>query len=424
MDPAGLDRGDLEPPRIEHRHLRGALEFAVRFADEARRNAAPVTVPAPVRALVGKPRVPTAALGKLRRAIEADPGFREQLARVVTPELVDPVGYVWLTRTEGWETRLAALVADVERAEHDRELETELQRERKRREAAEQRATRERAKVVGLEMQVEQLGTELDERRAEVDGLADQCRTMRAELIDARNEVRHANDRAAAAAARAESLETDRDDASARAARAEGTRDEVLAARVESSLESGRIAEAAVIARDLAAQLSALAEQAGVPDRRAAGTVGAPVRRPLSLPGGVVGDSEAAAEHLLRSGASVLVDGYNVSMLGWPDIDLADQRRALLDAVENLARRVGADLTVVFDGARVVGAAAEGRRVVRVVYSSDGATADDVIRDEVARLPAGRAVVVVTNDAEIVRDVRAAGANTLTSEQFLAVARR
>jgi len=46
--------------------------------------------------------------------------------------------------------------------------------------------------------------------------------------------------------------------------------------------------------------------------------------------------------------------------------------------------------------------------------------ADDVIRDEVRRLPAGRAVVVVTNDAEIIADVRALGANTLPSNALLA----
>jgi predicted RNA-binding protein with PIN domain len=100
------------------------------------------------------------------------------------------------------------------------------------------------------------------------------------------------------------------------------------------------------------------------------------------------------------------------------------QRSVLLDAVENLARRFGSDLTVVFDGADVVGAASDQRRLVRVVFSPEGVTADDVIRAEVTRLPATRHVVVVTNDAEIIRDVRAAGANTVSSGRFLAISRR
>jgi rRNA-processing protein FCF1 len=47
--------------------------------------------------------------------------------------------------------------------------------------------------------------------------------------------------------------------------------------------------------------------------------------------------------------------------------------------------------------------------------------ADDVIRDEVRRLPTGRAVVVVTNDAEIVADVKALGVNVVPSNAFIAV---
>ena len=95
----------------------------------------------------------------------------------------------------------------------------------------------------------------------------------------------------------------------------------------------------------------------------------------------------------------------------------------LLDAIENLARRFGCDITVVFDGAGVVGAATDRRRIVRVVFSPDDVIADDVIRDEVRRLPTSRPVVVVTNDQQIVRDVRSMGANTLASEQLVALMR-
>lgn len=418
MEPGGPDH-----PDVHHRHLRGALEFAARFADEGRRQRPPIPSPPAFRSVLGRSRVPTGALGKLRRAVEGDHEFRALVARAATPDLVDPIGLLWLTRPDGWEQQLAELVDAAERAEHEVEVEAELHRERKRREAAEVRATRERTRAVGLETTVEALGTQVDELRAEVDDLAEERRRLRAELIDARNDARHADDRAAAVAAKLQALEAARDDAASRAEHAEDTRDQVLAARVESEVELGRVAEAAVAARDLAARLSALATEVGVSGVLAADPT-ATTRRPLSLPGGVAGDSEAAALYLLRSGATILVDGYNVAMLGWPDLGLADQRRALLDVAEDLARRAGADLAVVFDGGEVVGAAAEGRRVVRVVFSPADVTADDVIRAEVARLPVERPVVVVTNDAEIVRDVRGAGANTVSSDQFLAVARR
>ncbi|MEZ5295993.1 MAG: NYN domain-containing protein [Ilumatobacteraceae bacterium] len=56
-------------------------------------------------------------------------------------------------------------------------------------------------------------------------------------------------------------------------------------------------------------------------------------------------------------------------------------------------------------------------------YSPDDVIADDVIRDEVDRLPPTRQVVVVTNDQEIVRDVRAMGANTISSDQLIRLIR-
>ena len=61
---------------------------------------------------------------------------------------------------------------------------------------------------------------------------------------------------------------------------------------------------------------------------------------------------------------------------------------------------------------RVVGMALTSSRLVM--------SADDVIRQIVAELPDETPVVVVTSDMAIVTDVRAFGANTLTSAQFLA----
>ena len=49
-------------------------------------------------------------------------------------------------------------------------------------------------------------------------------------------------------------------------------------------------------------------------------------------------------------------------------------------------------------------------RSLRVLFSRSGQLADDVIRDLVAVEPRGRAVVVVTSDQAVVRDVRRAGA--------------
>ncbi len=150
-----------------------------------------------------------------------------------------------------------------------------------------------------------------------------------------------------------------------------------------------------------------------------------PRRVPEGVPGGAAGDPVRAAGHLLRvAGALVVVDGYNVAKTAWPDDELVDQRRRTLDLVDDLARRFGTELTVVFDGADVVGAHAPRRRLARVVFSPPGTLADDVIRDTVAATPVERSVVVVTSDREVRRAVAAMGANVVASDAFLTAARR
>ena len=81
-------------------------------------------------------------------------------------------------------------------------------------------------------------------------------------------------------------------------------------------------------------------------------------------------------------------------------------------------------MTIVFDGAEVEGAHASKRRRVRIVYSPAGVSADDVLRAEVAGIGRDQPVVVVTNDRAIITDVVAVGANTVSSDDFLALSRR
>jgi predicted RNA-binding protein with PIN domain len=136
-------------------------------------------------------------------------------------------------------------------------------------------------------------------------------------------------------------------------------------------------------------------------------------------------DHRRAAEFLLRvAGIVVVVDAYNVAKLAWPDASLEQQRIRVLDAVDGLARRFATEFVVVIDGADVVGAHADRRRLARVRYSAAGVTADDVIREEIAVLDPRRPAAVVTNDGEIRRDVIAEGVNVIASEAFVDVALR
>jgi predicted RNA-binding protein with PIN domain len=406
---------------IEHRLLRSAIEYAVLMGDEITKRRAAVPVPRELRAVAGKARIPTGSLGRLRRAIDGDEAFRTAIAAGALPELVDPIGILWLQRPEGWESQVEQLVAEQADAAADAELRTSLRREEKRRRAAEQVAVRLRTDIAERDASIDALRAELDGLRADVVKAEDEVAELRAELVDLRIEARHARDREAAAAARLDAaLRTPSipgDDAGRRVEEVLAEANGTGANGVEANgVDPGAVAELARATRELAGRLEAL-----LPSETPPPSPRAEARRPLRLPGGVIASSAEAAEFLLRSDAVVLVDGYNVAKLGWPSRTLEAQRTQLLDALENLARRFGSDLTVVFDGASVVGAHTSRRRLVRVVWSPEGVIADDVIRDEVRRLPSARAVVVVTNDAEIVTDVKSLGANVVPSNALLAV---
>jgi predicted RNA-binding protein with PIN domain len=149
-----------------------------------------------------------------------------------------------------------------------------------------------------------------------------------------------------------------------------------------------------------------------------------PARVPLRLPGGMFDDSVEAAEHLLRTpGAVLVVDGYNVTMTGWPDLPAAEQRRRLLAAVSDLAHRTSTPVELVFDGAEVepLSVPAPTRALVRVRFSDPGIEADDVIIDLVGRIPAATPVIVASSDNRVRTGARRRGANLLHARQLVAL---
>lgn len=406
-------------PSLDHGELRSAIDYAVLLAAEGRRRRPPLAFPDELKPFLDGQHLSRRSLGKLRRAIDADADFRGRLAATLSvpeaAELVDDIGRLWLLRPEGWQADVDAELA--RRSDEQRRSDEErlVRKEEKRRLAAEAARERLDAQLGERDERIERLRGEIDDLRADLAKALEEAAEQRVELTDTRLELRHACDRERAALERLATAERDRDAAEQSKRTTEQVRDDVLADRVDSVASLTEVVAAAEAAERLADQLRSLVPT-GEPqsDHREQ-------RSPMALPGGVISTSAAAAEYFARSDAAVIVDGYNVAKLTWPSRTLEQQRTSLLDAVENLARRYGTDLTVVFDGADVVGAHAARRRLVRVTYSPAGVTADDVIRDEVRRLPSGRHVVVVTNDQEIVRDIRSWGANPLPSNALVAL---
>ena len=147
-------------------------------------------------------------------------------------------------------------------------------------------------------------------------------------------------------------------------------------------------------------------------------------REPVPLPVGVFDDSPEAALHWLRHpGMALAVDGYNVSLAGWPTLALGAQRRRLLDALEALAARTGCSVVVVFDGADLGGGGPSGSRPrgVQVRFTAPEVEADDDLLALLDALPADQAVTVASSDRRVAEGARARGASTLSSAQLLAV---
>lgn len=132
-------------------------------------------------------------------------------------------------------------------------------------------------------------------------------------------------------------------------------------------------------------------------------------------------EDPAALERLLAlPSVHLVVDGYNVTKTGYPELSLSDQRDRLIRQLAALAARTSAEVTLVFDGAGVVAVPTAVPRGVRVLFSDPGVLADDVIRALVTAEPEGRPVVVVTSDRAVADSVRRRGAHPVPSAVLLA----
>ncbi|HTJ75144.1 MAG TPA: NYN domain-containing protein [Acidimicrobiales bacterium] len=412
-----------------------------------------VPAPTPLRPFLQFAKLPGKAVGAARRAVESDEEFRARVAETVAEEDVGRAGWLWLTRPPGWEADLDELARDADQAGEaaaERRAENEARRRLAGAEAATQRA--EAAAAAALAEAA---------RASEV--LADERRARRAAVLEAEGLARRldqaATERDRARAERDRARE-ERDRAQARIAELKGEVDELRRrppppppgppARSEPGDDTTTTTTAAAGAALLAAATAA----AGMAEslRQAATALGAetpvpaaatepppgepeprrprprpPRRLPAPVPPGVLDDSVEAADHLVRvPGMTVLVDGYNVSQTGWPDLPIAEQRRRLVDALAELAARSGADVSVVFDGADPVWPAMvpATARLVKVSFSPADVEADDVLLARVADLDPSRPVLVASSDRRVRDGAAAMGANVVSSPQLLAALRR
>lgn len=195
------------------------------------------------------------------------------------------------------------------------------------------------------------------------------------------------------------------------------------------------LAEAADLARRLADGLAGVVGEARrrglpathVPERPAPPPErpSAPMRREqVRVPAGMHFDTPEAVRSMVSTpGVAVIVDGYNIAKLAWPDATPAEQRDRLVALLGELHGRARCEVTVVFDGADVH-APPRRRPGVRVRFSTEGREADDVVIEEVAALPKRVPALVVSSDGWVREHAEAEGARVIRSATLLAAMRR
>jgi predicted RNA-binding protein with PIN domain len=437
----------------------------------------PVRPPDGLRPLLGFARLHGPALSTLKRVVDTDLEFRERVVAATEEADVGRAGWLWLTRPEGWAEELDALVAEADHAEREQSEERDNTRLRRalagaedaarRHEAASHRAREAEARAVG-EVAAERAGRRKAERgladaKAEIASVseqrADALRSLddtEAALAMARRDLRVARTalREAEQELAARHVLAIPDSSTAPLRSADRTSIEAVPDLpgspndvVDPAALGRRVAEAAAAASALSAALAeAAAELGAAPPSARLSAVGpadddptlpaarplpspSPLRsrrRPARLPPGVRDDVAEAAAHLMRlPGAAVLVDGYNVARTAWSDLAPEEERNRLLAMLDEVQSRTGADVIVVFDGLeKASGVTGGGGRSVRVRFTAEGVTADEVVLGMIDDFPVDRPVIVVSSDREVAEGGRARGANVVSSRQFLAAVRR
>ncbi|MEV8305949.1 NYN domain-containing protein [Streptomyces flavidovirens] len=359
------------------------------------------------------------------RLREAQPELARALESGSPPAAADPVDVAaaaYVLRPVGWVKLVAAageeaLRADAERA--DEAAQRELERLR-----AELAQAREQTKS-----ETERLRTELEAARKEADVLSRKLRSALSDVKRGEAALRRTN----------AETETLKSDAAAR----------VTAAESEARRLRARLGEAEASAE---ASRRAVREGRSIEDMRVRlllDTVldaAQGLRRELALPPASVHPADTvdavepgrmtpkdiAARALSETDPALLdqllelpqchlvVDGYNVTKTGYPQMPLDKQRLRLLGGLSMLAAQTGAEVTCVFDGAELVAPVLLAPpRGVRVLFSKPGVTADELIRQLVRAEPPGRPVVVVSTDREVADGVAKSGARPVASALLL-----
>jgi len=429
-----------------------------------------------------------AARQQLLRAVESEEGFRKEMVErfLDRGEVEDVLGRwsasdavalvdsaaerddlpllasaLYAARPDGWTFGLGVAVATYERRRREQASEDDVKALRSQVATLEEARRRADTARSESEANVARLERELrDERRSRrareeeaqrhTDVARRRAETLERELGEAREATEAAEARYRREVARVRAADADARAAHEEVARLEG---ELADLAERSSREPGvlgpaelqALEDAAELARRVADGLGVIATRhhdagRGTRTAPAAGDAASPADTtrggrgrdggrtrpsPPPVPKGLVADSPDGVAAMLRvPGVVMVVDGYNVSMQGWPDAAPDLQRERLLAGLTELQMRTRCGVVCVFDGADVGSVPAPRRTGVRVVFSEPGEDADPVVVRQVASFVRRAAPVLAVSSDRWVRDhAEAQGARVVGAPALLHVLR-
>lgn len=429
----------------------------------AARSSTPVqTIPAALHPLMRFKKLPRHGILQVLDAVDQHEEFRDVVVELIDDDSTSEPAQLFLKRPEGWVGDLDSLLqAEVQSAEEKTETKRTAKLE-KRLEQVQQllQSAREEIEQLAdergrLESHVEVLNTELRAVQAERDQLRDERKTTIGQLKQTEDLARQRLQRVRdlEAGDKTHSAQTGNDDADEMSE----LRSQLVEHQQQLVAQQLRIDSLNTIITTTVEHLQHSIEQAredtpntgtdnettritgerdvsSSSDERSARTSSAPTakadhplprtgrRIPVRLQQGLHEGTVEGARQLISSPRITLIDGYNVTMKGWPKLDQRAQRDALIGAAGNVAKQTGGMFWLVFDGI------AEQNRPsvtvpleVRVFFSAHDQEADDLILDLIDELDVAQSVVVVSSDRRVQDGARQRGASVIRSDLFLTV---
>ena len=336
---------------------------------------------------------------KMLAALDDDDTFRARIAELLNPDTAGELGWLWLTRPEGWDIQIAAIIETTE---------SELDAEQT------QRSHSDRVKALEKRVKTtERRAANASKRRAQATA---EVRTAKRAFSAAQRRHHTAHRNLAAAQAALDQAQADADESSKHHTSAERSleraknADRSAAQSEEKTLTELEQASTALETELHPPQPTTTQARPKTPRDPTITIPEPPARRTaIKIPHTVTAGPETA-QHLIKTPATTwLIDGYNVAFRLWEDTghNIKTARGRVERRMNALAARTHIDITVVWDGIQDPTASRVPHRhgpqpgAATIRFSKPGRTADDSIIIDCDTMPTTRQIVVVTADRNL-----------------------